>query len=37
MNGGIDTSMITGLKELKVESSRLKKIHANERIKVMVA
>jgi len=37
MYGGIYTSMITRLKELRAESSRLKKIHANERLKVMVA
>jgi putative transposase len=37
MYGGMDTSMITKLKELKAGSLRLKKIHADERLKVMVA
>jgi len=37
MYSGIDTSMITRLKELKAESSHLKKIYANEPLKAMVA
>ena len=34
--GGMDTSMITRLKELKVENARLKKMYADERLKAMI-
>ena len=34
--GGMDTSMITRLKELEAESSRLKKMYADERLKAMI-
>jgi len=34
--GGMDTSMITRLKELEAENSRLKKIYADERLKAMI-
>ena len=34
--GGMDTSMITRLKELESENSRLKKIYADERLKAMI-
>jgi putative transposase len=34
--GGMDTSMITRLKELEVENSRLKKMYADERLKAMI-
>jgi len=33
---GMDTSMITRLKELEAENSRLKKMYADERLKVMI-
>ncbi|MBT4730416.1 transposase, partial [Candidatus Woesearchaeota archaeon] len=33
--GGMDTSMITRLKELEAENSRLKKMYADERLKAM--
>jgi putative transposase len=32
----MDTSMITRLKELKVENARLKKMYADERLKAMI-
>jgi putative transposase len=32
----MDTSMITRLKELEAESSRLKKMYADERLKAMI-
>jgi hypothetical protein len=32
----MDASMITRLKELKAESSRLKKMYADERLKAMI-
>jgi putative transposase len=35
--GGMDTSMITRLKELEAENSRLKKMYADERLKAMIA
>ena len=34
--GGMDTSMITRLKELEAENSRLKKMYADERLKAMI-
>ena len=34
--GGMDTSMITRLKELEAENSRLKKMYADERLKSMI-
>jgi putative transposase len=34
--GGMDISMITRLKELEAENSRLKKMYADERLKVMI-
>ena len=34
--GGMDTSMITRLKELEAEISRLKKMYADERLKAMI-
>ena len=34
--GGMDTSMITRLKELEEENSRLKKMYADERLKAMI-
>jgi putative transposase len=34
--GGMDTSMITRLKELEAENSRLKKMCADERLKAMI-
>ena len=34
--GGMDTSMITRLKELETENSRLKKMYADERLKAMI-
>ena len=34
--GGMDTSMITRLKELEAENSRLKKMYADERLKTMI-
>jgi putative transposase len=34
--GGMDTSMITRLKELEVDNSRLKKMYADERLKAMI-
>ena len=33
---GMDTSMITRLKELEAENSRLKKVYADERLKAMI-
>ena len=33
---GMDTSMITRLKELEAENSRLKKMYADERLKAMI-
>ena len=33
--GGMDTSMITRLKELEAENSRLKKMYADERLKAL--
>jgi putative transposase len=35
--GGMDTSMISRLKELEAENSRLKKMYADERLKAMIA
>ena len=35
--GGMDTSMITRLKELEAENARLKKMYADERLKAMIA
>ena len=32
----MDTSMITRLKELEAENSRLKKVYADERLKAMI-
>lgn len=34
--GGMDTSMITRLKELEAENARLKKMYADERLKAMI-
>ena len=34
--GGMDTSMISRLKELEAENSRLKKMYADERLKTMI-
>ena len=34
--GGMDTSMITRLKELEAENARLKKMYADERLKSMI-
>jgi putative transposase len=34
--GGMDTSMITRLKELEVENARLKKMYADECLKAMI-
>ena len=34
--GGMDTSMISRLKELEAENSRLKKMYADERLKAMI-
>jgi putative transposase len=34
--GGMDISMITRLKELEAENSRLKKMYADERLKAMI-
>ena len=34
--GGMDTSLITRLKELEAENSRLKKMYADERLKAMI-
>jgi len=34
--GGMDTSMISRLKELEVENTRLKKMYADERLKAMI-
>ena len=34
--GGMDPSMITRLKELEAENSRLKKMYADERLKAMI-
>ena len=34
--GGMDTSMISRLKELEAENSRLKKMYAEERLKAMI-
>ena len=34
--GGMDTSMITRLKELEAENSRLKRMYADERLKAMI-
>ena len=34
--GGMDTSMITRLKELEAENSRLKKMYADECLKAMI-
>ncbi len=34
--GGMDTSMITRLKELEAENTRLKKMYADERLKAMI-
>ena len=34
--GSMDTSMITRLKELEAENSRLKKMYADERLKAMI-
>jgi putative transposase len=34
--GDMDTSMITRLKELEAENSRLKKMYADERLKAMI-
>jgi hypothetical protein len=34
--GGMDTSMITRLKELEAENSRLKRMYADERLQVMI-
>ena len=34
--GGMDTSMITRLKELEAENSHLKKMYADERLKAMI-
>ena len=34
--GGMDTSMITRLKELEAENYRLKKMYADERLKAMI-
>ena len=34
--GGMDTSIITRLKELEAENSRLKKMYADERLKAMI-
>jgi putative transposase len=34
--GGMDTSMITRLKELEAKNSRLKKMYADERLKAMI-
>ena len=34
--GGMDTSMITRLKELEAKNSRLKKMYADERLKTMI-
>ena len=33
---GMDTSMISRLKELEAENTRLKKMYANERLKAMI-
>ena len=35
--GGMDTSMISRLKELEAENARLKKMYADERLKAMIA
>jgi len=34
--GGMDTSMISRLKELEAENARLKKMYADERLKAMI-
>jgi len=34
--GGMDTSMISRLKELEAENTRLKKMYAEERLKAMI-
>ncbi len=34
--GGMDASMITRLKELEAENTRLKKMYADERLKAMI-
>ena len=34
--GGMDASMITRLKELEAENSRLKKMYADEHLKAMI-
>jgi putative transposase len=34
--GGMDTSMITRLKELEAENAHLKRMYADERLKVMI-
>jgi putative transposase len=34
--GGMNTSMITRLKELEAENARLKKMYADERLKAMI-
>ena len=34
--GGMDTAMISRLKELEAENARLKKMYADERLKAMI-